>query len=144
MFETILSVVSTVLLGALIIIMLKFKRDMPDIQHVLDDVGASIGEQMTEIFEKPSVSKAMSVLGKQSGEVRADKALRNKVANKILDQYPSIGFILEQLDLSPIEGVKLLNDPLVGPWIKGMISKATSGFLKKQPPQTDDQFGKFP
>ena len=101
MLGTIFSVVSTVLLAILIMLLLKFQRSIPDIQQVLDDVGASISEQLGDIFAKPAVSKAMSVLGQKSGEARAGKALRNKAAEGLLQQYPSIKFILEQLDLTP-------------------------------------------
>lgn len=127
MLLTVLSVLNASLLGVLIILLLKFKSEIPDIQQVLDDVGASIGEQFAGIFEKPAVTKAMSVLGKKSGEVRADKALRSKAANAILDQFPSARFILEQLDMTPEEGLQLLRDPMVGPYIQNMLSKGAQG-----------------
>lgn len=132
MLETILIVLNTFLLGALIAILLKFKQAIPDIQQILDDVGHSISEQMTQIFEKPQVSRAMSVLGKQSGEVRATKALRNKAADGLLAQYPSIKMVLDQLDISPIEGLQLMNDPIVGPMIKGALAKGIKGLTQGQ------------
>lgn len=124
---TILSVANTVLLGVLIIFLLKFKRSIPDIQQVLDDVGQSIGEQFSGIFEKPAVSKAMSVLGKKSGMVRADAALRKKAADGIIQQIPAAGFVLDQLGMTAEEGLRLLNDPMIGPMIQNMLSKGTGG-----------------
>lgn len=102
--------------------------------QILFDVGESIGEHFSEIFEKPTVKQAMSVMGKKSGEVRADAALRNKAADKLLEGYPSIGFILDQLDLTPVEGLQLLRDPLIGPTIQGMIQK---GINKLQSPRAE-------
>lgn len=130
MFQTALSLISTVLLAVLIVLLLKFKRELPDIQQVLDDVGASISEQLGDIFAKPAVSKAMSVLGQKSGEVRANKALRNKAAEGLLARFPSAKFILDQLDITPIEGLQLMNDPIVGPMIQGALQKGLSGLSK--------------
>lgn len=132
MLLTALIILNTILLGALIIFLLKFKESMPDIQQVLDDVGASISSQLSEIFSKPAVSKAMSVLGKKSGEVRANKALRNKAANALLGQYPSVGLILDQLDMTPVEGLQLMKDPLIGPIIQGALSGGLKGFSQGQ------------
>jgi len=100
---------------------------MPDIDEVLSDVGVSIGEQLKEIFENPTVKKAYSILGKKGAEVKADTALRNKAADKLLEGYPSIGFILDQLDLTPVEGLQLLKDPLIGPFIQGALQKGLKG-----------------
>ena len=111
-------------------------RALPDI---LIDVGESIGEQFGEIFEKPTVKQAMSLMGKKSGQVRADTALRNKAADKLLEGVPSVGFILDQLDLTPVEGLQLLNDPLIGPFIKGAIQNVGKGFLKGNPSQASGE-----
>lgn len=134
MFELLLTVLSPILTAGLTALLLSFyfKRTIPTI---LNDVGEDIGEQFSNIFEKPTVKQAMSVMGKRSGEVRASDALRNKAANKILESYPSIGFILDQLNLSPIEGVQLINDPLIGPMIKGVISKGLQNLGKNNPSQ---------
>lgn len=132
MFQTALSLVTTGLLAVLIVLLLKFKRDIPDVQQILDDVGESIGEQLTGVFEKPQVSRAMSVLGKKSGEVRADNALRNKAAGVVMEQMPGLGMVLQQFGLTPLEGVKLLNDPIFGPLIRqglGAAQKALGGGL---------------
>jgi len=105
--------------------MLRLKRSIPDLlQGALNDVGA----QFAEIFEKPMVKRSMSVLGKQSGDVRADKALRNKAAEGLLAKVPSAQFILDQLDMTPIEGLQLLNDPLIGPIIKNALAGGLKGF----------------
>jgi len=109
---------------------------------ILDDVAISIGEQLSGIVEKPAVKQAMSMMGNKSGEVRADKALRSKAADAILAQYPSINLVLDQLDMTPVEGLQLLNDPLIGPFIKGAISKGLQGFMKGNP-QSSEPYGKY-
>lgn len=130
----ILSLSSTVMLAVLIVFLYKFKRGIPDFKQIFDDLGLNISKVFQESFEKPSVSKAMSVLGSKSGEVRADKALQKRVAAQAIDKIPGIGLILKQFDLTPIEGLKLMNDPVIGPLIQrglamaqGAISKATQG-----------------
>jgi len=121
-----LSVVSTVMLGVLIIFLLKFKASLPDVEQILVDVGESISEQLTGIFKEPQVKRAMSVLGKQSGDVRASKALKNKVASKALGGNVLMKKALEYLDITPLEGMELLNDPTFGPVIQNMLA----GFAK--------------
>jgi len=96
---------------------------------ILNDVGESIGEQLSGLVEKPAVKQAMTMMGNKSGEVRADKALRKKAADKMLDTIPSLKMVLEQLDITPIEGLQLLNDPLVGPWIRGFLDKGLTGLF---------------
>jgi len=124
---TVLTLINTVILASLVIVLYIFKRSIPDIQQVLDDVGASVGEQFSGIFEKPAVSKAMSVLGQKSGEVRADKALRKKAANALIQQIPAAGFVLDQLGMTAEEGLRLMNDPMIGPLIQNMLQKGTGG-----------------
>lgn len=114
-------------MSLLIVFLIKFQRSIPDIQEVLNDVGGSIADQFSGIFEKPVVKKAYSVLGKQSGEKRADKALRKKAANALIDQIPAAGFVLDQLGMTPEEGLKLMNDPMIGPLIQNMLQKGTGG-----------------
>ena len=130
---TFLSLILTPLL-TYALLKLYFSRTIPEI---LNDVGASIGEQFGEIFEKPAVKQAMSVMGKKSGEVRASNALRNKAADKILEGVPSIGFILDQLDLTPVEGLQLMNDPLIGPFIKRAIEGGLKGLTSQQNPSNE-------
>jgi len=139
--ELVLIVFQTVLLAFLIYKLSSFQRSLPDVQEVLDDVGTSIAEQLSSVLEKPMVKRAMSTLGKQSGEVRADNALRERAADKILGQYPSINLILDQLKMTPMEGLQLLNDPLIGPFIKGAIQKGIGGFLKGNPESSS--YGKY-
>lgn len=122
-----LSVVSTVLLVLMIMFLYKFKRSIPDIQQVLDDVGSSIGEQLTSIFEKPVVKASMTNLSKKSGEVRADKALRNRVAEKAIGSNVLLKKALDYFDVTPIEGLQLMNDPMIGPFIQRFIANLAQG-----------------
>jgi len=119
-----LSVVSTCLIAVVIVFLYKFKAGLPDFQQVFDDFGGSMSENLESIFEKPMVKKSMTVLGKQSGEARADKALQKKVAQQAVDQIPAMGLILKQFNLTPLEGLKLMNDPLIGPLIQRGIAMA--------------------
>jgi len=124
--ELILSCFFTALLTASILIFY-LRRTVPDIQGILDDVGTDVGEQIKEVFGNPAVKNWMGSMGKKSGEVRATSALRNKAADKLLEGYPSIGFILDQLDLTPVEGLQLIKDPLIGPFIQGALQKGLKG-----------------
>ena len=127
MLVTCLIVLNTVLLGALIVLLATFKRGLPDLlQGALNDVGG----QLSEIFEKPQVQRAMSVLGKKSGDVRADKALKNRVADKALGQSVIVKKALDYFGLSALEGLELMRDPTFGPIIQGFISKGGQGLLK--------------
>ena len=136
MLQLILTVLSLFLTPLFTYGLLKiyFSRTIPEI---LNDVGASIGEQFGEIFEKPTVKQAMSLMGKKSGEVRASNALRNKAADKLLEGVPSINFILDQLDLTPVEGLQLMNDPLIGPIIKGALQKGFKGLVGQSNPSNE-------
>lgn len=111
-----------------VILVLSFKKLLP---NILEDVAVSAGEQITTLIKNeltgPQISKAMSVLGKKSGEVRANNALRSKAANKLLEGIPSINFILDQLNITPVEGLQLMNDPLIGPFIRGALQKGIAG-----------------
>ena len=127
MLVTCLIVLNTVLLGALIVLLATFKRGLPDLlQGALNDVGG----QLSEIFEKPQVQRAMSVLGKKSGDVRADKALKNRVADKALGQSVIMKKALDYFGLSALEGIELMQDPTFGPIIQGFIQKGGQGLLK--------------
>ena len=119
--------INTVLLTSLALVLLKIKRGIPDFEQVFDDFGGSVSEILNKNFSKPAVSKAMSVLGSKSGEARANKALRNKAANAVLAKQPLIKMALEELDISPLEGLQLMNDPVVGPMIQGLMARGAQG-----------------
>jgi len=125
MLLTIVSVVTTAFL-TLLLLALYVKRTLPGI---LEDVALGAGESITEslktTFETPNVKKAMSILGKQSGDARADKALQKKAADAFMDQSPVLKKILNELGFSSLEAVQLFNDPTFGPMIKGFIGNIT-------------------
>ena len=126
MLVTSLIVLNTALLLGMIILLATFKRGLPDLlQGALNDVGG----QLSEIFEKPQVQRAMSVLGTKSGEVRADKALKNRVADKALGQSVIVKKALDYFGLSALEGLELMQDPTFGPMIQGFIQKGGQGLL---------------
>ena len=132
MLVTALIILNTMLLLTLITFMLKFKASLPDIEQVLVDVGGSISEQLKEVFANPQVSRAMSILGKKSGDVRASKALKNKVAEKALGQNVLMKKALEYLDITPLEGLELMGDPTFGPVVRNLMAgfqKGSSKFL---------------
>lgn len=127
MLITILSVFNACALLVMIVFLYIFKRSIPILlQDALNDVGA----QLNEMFKNPQVSRAMSVLGKKSGEARAATALRNKAAKAMIGQTPALGMIAKQLGFTELEAVSLMNDPMFGPLIQkgiGMAQKALSG-----------------
>ena len=132
MFEllvTALSLLSTVLLLVMIMFLYKFKRDLPDIEQVLVDVGESVGEQLAGIFKDPMVKQSMSLMGKESGRVRTSDALKNKVAEKALGQSVIVKKALDYFGLSALEGLELMQDPTFGPIIQGFIAKGGQGLL---------------
>ena len=127
MLTTLLIMANTALLLMLIVLLATFKRGLPDLlQGALNDVGS----QLSEIFEKPQVKRAMSVLGKQSGDARASTALKNKVAEKALGQSVIVKKALDYFGLSALEGIELMQDPTFGPIIQGFIAKGGQGLLK--------------
>ena len=127
MLVTGLIVVNTALLLGLIVLLATFKRGLPDLlQGALNDVGS----QLSNIFEKPQVQRAMSVLGKKSGDARASTALKNKVADKALGQSVIVKKALDYFGLSALEGLELMQDPTFGPIIKGFITKGGEGLMK--------------
>lgn len=127
MLGTVLQLVTIVMVACLIAFLYIFKREIPDVEQILVDVGESIGEQISGVIEKPVVKASMSHLGKMSGEVRASAALKNKVAEKALGQNVLLKKALEYLDITPIEGLELLNDPTIGPTIRGLMANFQSG-----------------
>ena len=104
-----------------------------NVQQAITDVAGQISESFQEVFETPSVSRAMSVLGKKSGQVRADKAVLNKFSDNLPEIMPSLGILAEKLDMEPLEMVQLTNDPLVGPIIQRFIGSF------KQPQQGEQK-----
>jgi len=114
------------ILGSMIFL---WKRTPILIQQVLNDVGADISKTIQNQFLDPQVKKMYSEMGKKSGEVRADTALRSKVATQIVDEIPSVKFLLDQFDIEPVEALKLMNDPLFAPIIQGFLGK----YQKDQP-----------
>lgn len=130
MLETIVSIVLTALL-TLLLLSLYVKRTLPNIlEDVAIGAGESITEKLKETFENPNVKRAFSILGNKSGEARADKALQNKAANAVVGQSPVISLALEKIGITPLEGLKLMNDPIFGPTIQGMIASFTQGQKK--------------
>ena len=139
MFELLFSCVLTALFTVGILVFY-LRRTMPDIQEILDDVGASISESMTgmsktvtESFKNPAVKNFMSQMGSKSGEARASKALKNRVAEKALGQNILLKKALEYLDITPMEGIELMGDPTVGPVIRNLMagfSKGGQGLLQ--------------
>ena len=110
------------------------------IQSVLNDVGESISEQINANFSTPSVKRAMSVLGKESGAVRTNAALQNKVADKVISENPIIARVLDYFDISPLEGLQLMNDPM----FSGLIQKYAGQFLGGEKPKELRERIEFP
>jgi len=77
--EAMLDIIITLLgfSGILVIALKIFERRM---YNMVD----SIGEIFSQILEKPSVSKAMGILGKASGDARSQRAIIDDLAQDIL------------------------------------------------------------
>lgn len=101
------------------------------IQQVLNDVGGSISEQITSTFAEPNVKRAMTIIGRKGNEQRTDNNLRERVADKVLGASPLIGKVLDYFDITPLEGLQLYHDPIIGPFIQGAIESYGKGGTEK-------------
>jgi len=124
---TYLSLLIAFMLGYLIIKLYNFQRSLPDFQQVFDEFGEGLGKTFTEGLQNPTVKRAMGVLGKKSGEVRASDALKNKVATKVMGQNILLKKALEWLDISPTEGLELMGDPMLGPVVRNLMASFAKG-----------------
>ena len=130
MFEaviTTLSLVSIVLSACFIVFLYKFKAGLPDFQQIFDEFGEGMGSTISALVKDPMVSRAMSTLGKKSGDVRANTALKNKVATKLVGQNLLLKKGLEYLGISPFEGLELMSDPTMGPMIQNVMGMLQKG-----------------
>jgi hypothetical protein len=121
------------------------------LNNILTEVGQDVGEQFTaatqsigqqlkESFTDPNVKRAMSILGKQSGEVRLNAAAERDVANALLDQYPEAKILINQFapDILEKYGPATLL-PLVEKY-----GKYLPAFLKgRSATQSTEKFGEF-
>ena len=132
MLGTALSLITTVMVACLIIFLYKFQRSLPDFGQVFDNLGGDISAAFTEIVSKPVVKASMSQLGAKSGDVRAAKALKKKVADTIVSKNLLLKKGLEYLDISSEEGLELMADQTLGPVIRNVMASlqdGASGFL---------------
>lgn len=128
MILQILAIISPII--SIIGLGLYFRKTISElIQNVLDDTA----EQLNEIFANPTIKKAYSILGNKSGEVRHDEAVREKVADKIVQEIPSIQMFLDKFGIEPVDGLKLMNDPLLQPLIQGFMQKLRNQQLESAP-----------
>lgn len=146
MLEAFLIVLTTSILTN-VIMFVALRKLLPNViaevgKDLSNNFSESFNEGLKETFSEPNVKKAFSILGKQSGSVRANDALRNRTAEKLLEGVPSIGFLLDQLDLTPVEGLQLLQDPLIGGFIQGFIKKGVGGLMQpsSNPGQSPTQY----
>jgi len=91
---TVFTIIGSSLLS-LVLLAIYMNRTIP---KILDDVGVSIGETFTEIFKDPMAKRAMTILGKKSGEVRLNAAAEKSLANNILNNLtPELRIILDRI-----------------------------------------------
>ena len=132
MLGTVLQLVSIVLTASLIVFLYIFKRSLPDFRQVFDNLGGDISATFKEIVTNPTVKASFSNMGKQSGDVRAAKALKKRVADTVVSKNILLKKGLEYLDISSVEGLELMADPTLGPVIRnvmGSLQEGTSNFL---------------
>ncbi|GAI25173.1 unnamed protein product, partial [marine sediment metagenome] len=115
---TYLSVLIAFMLGYLIIKMYNFERSLPDFAQIFDNLGGDISATFKEIVTNPTVKASFSNMGKQSGDVRAAKALKKRVADTVVSKNVLLKKGLEYLDISSVEGLELMADPTLGPVIR--------------------------
>ena len=120
----------------------KLESKLPEI---LESVGLSVAEQIRDMikqeFLNPNVKRFFSHIGTEGGEVKTNKALVSRVSNTILDQYPAAKMVLDRLNITPEEGLTLLNDPTVGPLIRQALGQLTAGLGGKANKQTGTDVG---
>lgn len=124
---TYLSVLIAFMLGYLIIKMYNFERSLPDFKQIFDTLGEDISSTFSEIVSKPVVKASMSQLGAKSGDVRAAKALKKRVADTVVSKNLLLKKGLEYLDISSVEGLELMADPTLGPVIRNVMASLQDG-----------------
>jgi len=92
-----------------------------NVQEAINDVATQIADKFTDTMRDPNVKRAMSIIGKESGVVRAEKATLNKFNENLPNVIPSLGLIGEKLGMEPLELMQLWGDPIVGPIIQGVV-----------------------
>ena len=113
---------------ALCLLFIAFWKRLPIfIKTVLTEVGQGLSEDLGNLFEKPNVKNAFTVLANKSHVARADNALREKVSDKIVSVSPVLKKALEFLDITREEGLVLMQDPIFGPVIQGFMQQGTEG-----------------
>jgi len=109
-------------------------------------VGADIGKQFSEIFTKPAVKQAMSIMGKESGRVRHDAAAEKALANGILDNVaPELRIILDRVapDLIENYGPETLLSlyskygPLINQFLPNGLGSLNVGNILPEKPKSD-------
>ena len=127
-----LTVFLSVTLALLCVFLYKFQRSLPDFTQIFDNLGGDISAAFSEIVSKPVVKASMSQLGAKSGDVRAAKALKKRVADTVVSKNILLKKGLEYLDISSVEGLELMADPTLGPVIRnvmGSLQDGASGLL---------------
>jgi len=124
---TVLQLVSIVLTASLIMFLYIFKRSLPDFAQVFDNLGGDISATFKEIVTNPTVKASFSNMGKQSGDIRAAKALKKRVADTVVSKNLLLKKGLEYLDISSVEGLELMADPTLGPIINNVMANLQSG-----------------
>lgn len=84
-----------------------------DIALAIEHLPDAFSEGIESTLSKPAVSKAMGILGKRSGEVRANDAAFNKVADFVVNSDPIVKTIVDQVGIDPTTALGLLSDPRI-------------------------------
>ncbi|MBA7530797.1 hypothetical protein ES705_23008 [subsurface metagenome] len=124
---TYLSLIIAFMLGYLIIKMYNFEHSLPDFQQIFDEFGGGISATFKEIVTNPTVKASFSNMGKQSGDVRAARALKKRVADTVVGKNLLLKKGLEYLDISSVEGLELMADPTLGPVIRNIMASLQDG-----------------
>lgn len=116
------------------------KRGLPSlVQDVLNDVGP----QFSKILTEGPMKRAMSIIGSKSGAVRAEQAIIEKFNENLPKAIPSLGLIAGQLGMEPTEIMSLMNDPMIGPTLQGLLNQFMAKYLGGKGPAQPKQTGEL-
>lgn len=91
-----------------------------EVQTAITEVAEDIGENFKQVFSDPNVKRAFSILGSQSGVVRAEKATIEQFNENAANLFPALGIVGERLGMEPSKLMQLWNDPMIGPTLKSV------------------------
>ena len=94
----------------------------------MDPVADSLAA-ITKLFESGMMGRAMSILGKQSGNARADKALVKQFNTAIKGKSPVVNAFSQFIGMEPTDLMRIAGDPALEPYVGPLLTNLLSGQL---------------